>query len=249
MSTKQLQLVCLELCIACRQSGTSCVVVTPDTPPHLWRWRDSKRHPIACGNSRLPILRVSTITWKRSIAQLAKDRVLSSGVPMNLVSRPQDHSERRDNVWQSPSFQQLQRLSIVPGRNEAIDNIEWPASLLQRALGPYFNFPIDSVGWPVSLEVLEFGDDFNQSFVRVVWPVYLRHVIFGRNFNFLVESVVWPVSLEVLELGDNFNQSLVRAVLPASLQADTDIWKELQQANRPCHMAYLIAAPVIRVFL
>ena len=221
MSTKQLQLVCLELCIACRQSGASCVVVTPDTPPHLWRWRDPKRHRIACGNSRLPILRVSAITWKRSVAQLSKDRVLSGEVPMNLVSRSQDHRERRDNVWRSPSFQQLQRLSIVPGRNEVIDYIKWPASLLQLALGPYFNFLIESVGWPVSLEVLEFGYAFNQSLVRVVWPVSLRHVIFGRNFNFPVESVVWPVSLEVLEFGDNFNQSLVRAVWPASLQTLT----------------------------
>ncbi|CAN0052167.1 unnamed protein product, partial [Ascophyllum nodosum] len=72
VSTKQLQLVSLELCVTCRKLETSCIVVTTDTPPYLWRRRDIKNYARDRGHSRLPTLRVSAIIWKRSVAELLK---------------------------------------------------------------------------------------------------------------------------------------------------------------------------------
>ncbi|CAN0029280.1 unnamed protein product, partial [Ascophyllum nodosum] len=75
VSAKELQLVCVNVCVACRELETSQIVVTNYTPPHLWRRRDVEKHAKKITHSRLPAIRVRAITWKRSIDELSKKRV------------------------------------------------------------------------------------------------------------------------------------------------------------------------------
>ncbi|CAN0052029.1 unnamed protein product, partial [Ascophyllum nodosum] len=212
--TKQLQLVSLELCVTCRKLETSCIVVTTDTPPHLWRRQDVENYARDRGHSRLPALRVSAIIWKRSGAELLKGSEQLEMTPTELVATSCNDRDRLDAAWSPPSRQQLQRLPLMP---EALNGVVWPASLLQLTFGAHFNLSIESVAWPGSLEYLKFGDAFNQPIAQVVWPPVLRQVVLGRDFNMPIESVVWPNSLQHLSFGYKFNQAVARVVWPTSL--------------------------------
>ncbi|CAN0107763.1 unnamed protein product, partial [Ascophyllum nodosum] len=174
VSTEELQLVCVNVCVACRKLETSQIVVTNYTPPRLWRRRDVAKHAKKITHSRLPAIRVRAIIWERSIDELSIKRVLLDNkwrttFPRQLICKQGPQQDCSDTILPDS----LQQLSLVSDFSTGIDNIVWPALLQRLTLGPSFNHPVYGVQWPVSLQELEFGDAFDQSITAVVWPTSL----------------------------------------------------------------------------
>ena len=120
------------------------------------------------------------------------------------------------NVGASRS--QLRTNTLEHNFNGSLLGVSWPASLLQLALGFYFDQAVIDVEWPPLLQQLSFGHCFNQAVEGATWPASLQVMSFGTYFNQAIELVVWPVSLKQLQFGTFFNQATKGVVWPVSLK-------------------------------
>lgn len=92
--------------------------------------------------------------------------------------------------------------------NQPIENVMWPASLVQLEFGMHFDQPIENVTWPSSLRQLTFGHSFNRGIEAVAWPSSLEQLAFGTFFNQPLGGIQWPPSLRRFRLTERFRQSL-----------------------------------------
>lgn len=241
MSTVNLQLASLPLCVLCRSLATLHVRVAEDTPRNLrgvsiCKTRGSEQYCVM----RVPPLRARSVTWEVPSELWARDSVLLVHVQKLVFGCTFDSRMLDYVVWPRG----IKKVSFGDadgsGFNGSLDEVEWPASLLEVNLGHSFNRPIDSILWPALLRHLSFGHkfnqsidntrwpvglleltlgiNFNQSIVGVCWPPCLQHLTFGHHFDQPVNGVAWPSSLQKLEFGYNFNQSILSVIWPASLQ-------------------------------
>lgn len=206
VSIANLQLVSLQLCIACRAVTTFNVQVTTYTPRSLWM-RSSRRQDGA------------------TVKDHAKDGMMCSRVPpVRAVSALWDLPEcpnsllegtgASSTVWSTS----LQKLTFGYSYNRALDDVELPSSLRELAFGRYFDQPIENVVWPDSLEQVVFGRHFNKDINNAEWPASLVRLSLGDSFNHPIGGVRWPAFLRQLNLGWKFNQDITDVHWPASLQ-------------------------------
>ena len=159
-STTALQLVCFDMCRACRALAGFAVVVRVGTPVHVWL-----RHSLQSGrnkrpSSRVPSLKACSVTWELSVA-----RISEGGKFVH---------EKRGFVASG-----LWRLFGVRGCSKGVIRAWWSDTLRKMTLGPLFNYPVMNVVWPTCLEQLVFGRAFDQPIGEVVWPVSLQRLTVG----------------------------------------------------------------------
>lgn len=156
VSTKYLQLTCLELCIVCRECSTVTVVIpdlAPPAPratiPH-WLSRALGMNPSTnqtSGSSRIPDLFPRGLLWCNS--------------SMGLL-----HTV--------PRFAKVECLTFGDSYREPVHELVWPKELEKLTFGLKFNRRIEGVAWPASLRQLVFGARFNRPLQGVkTWPVSL----------------------------------------------------------------------------
>ena len=231
VSTTQLQLASIQLCVACRRSATLHLTIDDRTPRRLLARADAPA-PTLEGSRRLsprvPRLKARAVAWhRRSCGELGRPLYALTGAQfllfgsgfdenvdgvswpegLKLISFGGDFDQDVEGVTWPPALEE-----IVFGHNfdQAVEDIAWPASLLYLTLGYCFNYPIEGISWPPRLEALRLGNCFNQPIARVAWPASLMQVFFGHCFDQPIAEVRWPESLQVLKFGWNFNQTLDR---------------------------------------
>ena len=126
LSTRSLEMVCLDLCVSCRDLAISHVVVNDDTPRHLYLRRTQDRLRGKRRASRIPALRVRSITWGSSPARISVERHWTYKQPAFL-----------DSGW---------RWGLT--KQECINNRIppwWPESLRRMTFGASFNYSVSSV--------------------------------------------------------------------------------------------------------
>ncbi|CAN0164408.1 unnamed protein product [Ectocarpus fasciculatus] len=216
-STKELLLVSLEVCMACRTHQTMHLTIDPNIPRRLLAAADaSPPYPKRVGDARVPRLKARRVTWNMPTAEL----------------------------WTNPIFAltDVDSLKFGSAFEGSLDAVAWPRRLkkIEFRISSKFNQPIDMVDWPHSLQTLEFGLKFNQPIKRVQFPTSLKRLVFdsgfdqqidggflpsslqelalGEDFNQPIEDVAWPLSLRELCFGRFFNQPIERVRFPSSLQ-------------------------------
>lgn len=187
---KQLQLVSLQFCLACRASGAFHVIVNHRTLPWLQAESPGSAVTKKAKSTRVPRMRPGKATWNLQGLFLVSLGDLCS----NVVC-----------------------LAFGNRFNEPLDNVVWPRTLRRLELGDYFNKSIDAVSFS-PVQELSFGDDFSRPVADVAWPASLQKLTFGLYFNEPIRQVSWPRNLQELELGYCFNQPLDNVRWPTSLQ-------------------------------
>ncbi|CAM9333902.1 unnamed protein product [Ectocarpus sp. 4 AP-2014] len=199
----EVELVCLSICNACRESSTDYSIVVKaenarlvlpsrrqdeggaSSPLSLYgggRKSYSAVPVMPAENSRvLPHRRISRLTFR-------------VGLPLSQV------------VWPEG----LRGLKFGWRFDHPLDH-PLPDSLIDLHLGGTFNHHIEGVTWPPRLAVLRFGDRFNRQVQLVAWPATLQSLTFGSSFDQPIEAMTWPSGLEVLRLGDAFNHPVQAA--------------------------------------
>ncbi len=227
-STGTLELVCLDLCVACRSSWNirRQVWVTIDTS----RWASLRRRQGIFRNRkkpdapRVPVLpvHVMVVEWPRGfLTRLSKgERGVAASEPGRVVK---GFFRRLCGVGLKPLCWPDRVKEIAFGENfdQPIIGVAWPVSLQQLSFGHMFNQPIAGVVWPISLQQLSLGNRFSQSVVGVMWPASLLSLSFGVLFNQPIAGIVWPASLQQLSFGSfmsTFNQPISGVVWPDSLR-------------------------------
>ncbi|CAM9351317.1 unnamed protein product [Ectocarpus fasciculatus] len=195
-------------------------------------------HPKRLGSTRVPRLRVRSVTWNMpTAAELSTPIFAITGVDSLEFGHAFEDSleavawpRRLKNIkfhYDSPFNQSielvkwpesLQTLQLRSKFNQPIGLEHWPASLHTIMLGVRWNHPIEDVTWPPSVRQLTFGTDFNQPIERAMFPALLETLAFGMKFNHPIEGTVWPDSVERLVFGWHFNQPVDNVRWPASLQ-------------------------------
>ncbi|CAM9739511.1 unnamed protein product, partial [Ectocarpus fasciculatus] len=201
-STLDLQLVSLQLCVACRSVPSLKLMVRSGTPWRLWLGGVKTPGAKKTNMSRLPTLRAREVCWNLPVEYI-------SGALENVKCLTFDDclTESVDDVAWPVSLEQL---TMGTHFNKRVDGVWFPASLQRLTFGSYFNQRIDEACWPVSLQRLVFGYDFNQAIDHVRWPESLQRLVFGHDFNQAIDQTCWPASLQQLVFGDDFNQALER---------------------------------------
>ncbi|CAM9787269.1 unnamed protein product [Ascophyllum nodosum] len=229
---RHLQLVCVDLCTACRRAFASRIVVEADTPRRLWLRRERERYESDNRGLRVPRMRVNVLVLKTSVECISHGSEL-----FEWESADPAEGEEIETAWWPESVRQLtfrhkfnhsidtvvwpaslQRLTLGWAFNQSVDDVEWPPSLLQITFGEHFNRPVNKVAWPASLQQLTFGRNFNQPCDEISWPPSLRRLAFGWRFDQPLDDIEWPASLQQLFFGRRFNQPIDDVVWPASLQ-------------------------------
>ncbi len=173
-STTALQLVCLDLCVACRSCWNGSarrVVVTADTPRRLWlRGKLGMLGENNSGSLRVrvppcPVRAVTVLEWPE-------------GVQAGLFEGDRGVAAEQTAGFVEGFIRRLFRLG--PRRTGPL---WWPDTVKALSFGDDFNQPIASIVWPGSLQQLVFGRSFNQHITGVVWPASLQQVSFGEYFN------------------------------------------------------------------
>ncbi|CAN0214875.1 unnamed protein product [Scytosiphon promiscuus] len=214
---KQLQLVSLELCEACRAAHTFHLRVDDDTPTTLLATVDDPYPTDEEGlSSRVPRLRARRVTWELPSLYLLGSQIEAFADMEELYFDSGFNGSLAVRAW--PSRLRIIDMDDVSLFNQPIERVAWPTSLEYLWCGGSFNQPIEGVAWPNSLYQLEFGDEFNQPIEAVQWPEKLRVLNLRGEFNQPIEGVTWPKSLLELELGDGFNQPIANVAWPPSLE-------------------------------
>ncbi|CAN0024580.1 unnamed protein product [Ectocarpus fasciculatus] len=237
-STKELQLVSLEFCVACRSYQTVHLKIDSRIPRRLLAAAAAPPpHPTRLFGTRVPRLRARRVTWNMRTAVELKTPLFALTDVDCLEFGKKFEGSLEAVAWP----QRLKTIAFFYRSrfNEPIDLVKWPASLQRLVFGGSFNRPegplcaadsenfyalfdqpIEGVSWPDSLELLVFGPIFNQPIEKAAWPASLKQLIFDTDsrFNQPIERVVWPTSLQQLTMGEYFNQPIQRAAFPASLQ-------------------------------
>ena len=236
--TLNLQLVCVQLCVACRSSATLRVRVDDDTPHTLLTAAHSPppasliRSPTssraALGATRVPVVRAHTVVWARSAPTLERR---NQGMDLLEGARSLQLGKAFAGSLGSVAWpENIVKLELggrfewaaEPSKpSEHPKPLSWPPNLRHLAFGQYFNKPVDGVTWPMSLETLTFGNWFNQPIVGVEWPVSLERLSLGQWFNQPISGITLPPSLRCLTFEGDFNQAIVGVAWPGSLASLT----------------------------
>lgn len=231
VSTTQLQLASIELCVWCRRSATFRLTIDARTPRRLLARADAPAPTLERGRSlspRVPRLKARAVAWHRrsceelgrTIYALTEAQFLLFGggfdenvdgiswpAGLKVISFGGDFDQDVEGVRWPPA---LEEIAFGHNFDQSVENIAWPASLLYLTLGYCFNYPIEGVSWPPRLEALRLGNCFDQPIARVAWPASLQQLFLGHCFDQPIAEVRWPTSLQVLNFGWNFNQTLDR---------------------------------------
>lgn len=141
-STIQLELVSLQLCLACRDASELHLRVEEDTPRYLWINGPARttRSSKILRTSRVPTFRPREITWKWLNTALSQSLRESDSGPLG----------------------NLDSLTLDDDFNQYIYDVVWPMSLRRLTFGKCFNWPLDTVSWPPSLQLLHLGETFDR---------------------------------------------------------------------------------------
>ncbi|CAM9855534.1 unnamed protein product, partial [Ascophyllum nodosum] len=211
VSMGDMQLACVDTCLACRRRSKWNVRVTEATPGSLWLRHERdlyRRQDIAM---RVPLLRVYSITW-----DLPEAARILRGSPLFEPEPSQEGKVRLVATEWWPRT--LREIRFGDGFDDIINGVLWPDALKQLTFGRKFNQEISRVNWPRDLETLTFGSFFDQPIQGTELPDSLQYLTFGVSFNQKVEDVSWPVSLRELSFGHRFNQPIESVVWPDSLR-------------------------------
>lgn len=233
----EVELVCLAVCNACRESSANYSVRIDANNKHVLSSRqETAALPPAAGTVtsrvvplrriwRLAVyvdLRLTEVTWPEDL------RVLRFGWKFN-------------HPLESLLPSSLLKIDLGGTFNHHIEAVAWPPRLLELHFSDRFNRPIELATWPATLQCLTFGSSFNQPIEAVEWPPCLQSLILGSAFNHPILSVnwsatsikkvvfgvafrqpvlavEWPSELEELAFGGCFDQELDTLELPRSLQ-------------------------------
>ena len=223
VSPRNLQMVCLGLCVVYRNHSMSQIIVTLGTPSRLWLRHKQQAFMMKHRASRVPALRARSITWM----------LPPESVPVGSRVFHDQRGLRGSGLWR------LLRSRI---RNKASSTDWWPESLRNMTFGPSFNYPVNDIVWPASLTRLTFGRCFDKPIQGVVWPDQLEHLTFGTFFNQAIQGVAWPASLTHLTFGITFDKPIDAVVWPNSLQCltyDTCFNQPISGMLSGCPMAIL----------
>ncbi|CAM9150390.1 unnamed protein product [Ectocarpus sp. 12 AP-2014] len=228
VSTLELQLVTLRLCVICRHVPSLTLRVG----------KRAMRHQKAGlkNSSRVPALRPSAIR-----GQYVKEAMLSkhhkridcrsalrikfgkkfdepvAGFPWPCSLRQLEFGRRFDQAIVSVEWpRSLQKLIFDGLFNQPVEGISWPSDLRELDLGLSFNLPIENVTWPKSLRVVRFGPCFNQPIERVKWPPLKFEL--DVDFNHPILQVEWPESLQRLSFGYSFDREINHVKWPSLLE-------------------------------
>ncbi|CAM9855603.1 unnamed protein product [Ascophyllum nodosum] len=211
VSMRELQLACVDTCLACRRRSKWNVRVTTETPEHLWLRSERDRYRRRDIVLRVPLLRVYSITWDAPAAAR-----ISRGSTLFEPEPSQEGEVRKVSTEWWPRT--LREMTFGNEFNATVDGVLWPDALKQLTFGRKFNQEIGSIGWPRRLVTLTFGSFFDQPIEGTELPDSLQYLSFGVSFNQAVEDVSWSASLRELSFGHRFNQPIERVLWPDSLR-------------------------------
>lgn len=220
MSTRELEIACLDMCLVVRNLATSHVVVKQGTPHHSWLRYQHEAFLKERASSLVSALRAWSITWDQPPAFISEGSKFIHEQRSCLVSalrrllRPCQYQTVTMIAWWPES---LRLTTFGASFNHSISTIAWPTYLEQLVFGHAFNQPVQGVEWLDSLESLTFGDSCNKTLDLFVWPVSLTRLTLGVSFNLPIDRVVWTLPLQCLSVGHLFNQPIQRVAWPASL--------------------------------
>lgn len=229
-STVELQMVSLQVCVACRSSRHYHICIPWGVPGWMWApaigrhrvsrvlercaiYSRSRSSTIAL--RRIPSLKVRGLTWGLSTTGdiFLEHNKLVAGLE-SLVFGDHFNDDITEVVWPRG----LIRLAFGRGFNQPVAKVVWPVSLRQLTFGDWFNRSLDGTTWSGSLQQLSFGDLFNKPIRNVTWPPSLRQLSLGFCFDRPIADVAWPASLQDISFGHNFNRPIHDVSWPASLR-------------------------------
>ena len=228
MSTTQLQLASVDLCVACRNATTLHLTVDDHTPPRLLARADDPpraqprppprlyREDRGSYSSRVPRFRARTVFWRRGSCVELRGPPIYSLIEAQVIVFGGGFDESVEGVtWPRG----VKRIDFGNNFNQSLDAATLPLCLEKLRFGRGFNKPIDGVRWPDSLRHMTFGNSFNQPIARVSWAPFLQELRFGSHFNQPVAGIEWPASLQSLSFGTYwFNQPIDEVAWPSSLE-------------------------------
>lgn len=225
MSTRELQLVSLDCCRACRLNPTLHVRIDRNTPRILWAPRAGTlvtdgSQAVGVSAGRVPPVCAMGLLWTLPTELLFRSAAKELWQYLKVLVLRNETSEvdwlgsvNRGGVWPP----RLQRL-VLDARwlEQPIQRMVWPVDLLELEFGEWFNEPIVGVAWPDSVQRISFGEHFDRPIAQVLWPRSLQHLSFLGYFNQPLHSVSWPPLLRNLCFGDMFRQPITNP--PPSLK-------------------------------
>ncbi|CAM9122568.1 unnamed protein product [Ascophyllum nodosum] len=230
---EEVDIVCLNVCNACRESVRYAITVNIHNAPDILspkydsgnrserRTRLKHVRRISRLNFRMNFP-LTEVVWPDDLHELkfgwAFNQPLESALPSSLLSLDLGGSFNHhveEVIWPS----QLVKLRFGDRFNRPIELAAWPSTLRSLTFGLSFNQPIEMVKWPTALEYLALGDAFNHPVKATSWrATNLRKLEFGMAFRHPIDGMAWPEGLETLTLGACFDQALDLQELPRSLK-------------------------------
>ncbi len=187
-STKELQLVSVLFCAACRVIPTLHLRVDCTTPDRLL----ASSEEVAAAGAAATLASVEE--GAPAAAAVAAAAPAAGGraaaiPPLRRVPR----LRARSVTWELPTAEKLSKplyalataevLKFETCFNGSLQGVSWPPRVRDLSFGRRFNQPINGVVFPDSLETLVFGQCFNKAVAEVSWPASLREISFGYYFN------------------------------------------------------------------
>lgn len=224
-STRELRLVSLEVCNACRRTLVFRVWVGRSTPRSLWETAEfteanGPRSSMSTGKGqrprflprshsrpRLSNARAVKVVWDRPVEDIPSARLFLQSVAHFQLGFHFDTNPPQGLVSLPEG---LVVLDLGPRFGLDIFRVTWPAGLRELRLGASFDHPLSGIALPPGLQRLTFGASFNKPIDDVAWPASLRVLEFGRRFDqpVAIDAVSWPGRLESLSFGRDFSHDL-----------------------------------------
>lgn len=179
-------------------------------------WSNTTRTVSSIRKSRVPLVRVTALSWGRSADELRKPgfrwpegvKALSFGPlfkdSLEGVALP--------DTLEEIAFGFHFNAPLTEGR------VAWPSNLKKITMGARWDRPLTDTIWPVSLQTLRFGSHFNRMLtsarghgaiagrdVVMGLPRGLREIHLGGEFNRMLYGLEWPPGLEKLQFSDRYN--------------------------------------------
>lgn len=191
-STKELQLVSVLFCAACRDLPTLHLRVDATTPDRLL----ASEEEVAAGGAGAATAALASVEEGEAAAVAAAAPPAALAGACAAATTPLWRVPRlraRSVTWDLPTAEKLSKpvyalataevLKFVNCFNGGLQGVSWPPRVRDLSFGRGFNQPINGVVFPDSLETLVFGLGFNKAVAAVSWPASLREITFGYSFN------------------------------------------------------------------
>lgn len=239
-STKQLQLVSLQFCVACRSFRTLGLRIKYATPPRLVADASSSPpKPGQAGYTRVPRFRARSVRWEYVSFKAFRPPMYSL---THVEYMTFCNGGFNDRIEPLAFLSRLKILSLGHYFNHPIDGVAWPRQLETLEFSTNFNHPVVGVDWPPQLKMLTFGRRFNQTIKGVAWPRQLQYLTLDCDFNQPINGVIWPPQLVRLSFGERFNQPIGGAIWPKTLESlyfNDDFNQPIEGAHWPLSLHVL----------